>query len=58
MMIILGAALVCVAGYYFAGGMQQGITIFEWEENMKAVLEDPLPDILISIHGKQYRYLD
>ena len=41
MMIILGAALVCVAGYYFAGGMQQGITIFEWEENMKAVLEDP-----------------
>ena len=41
MMIILGAALVCIAGYYFAGGMQHGITIFKWEENMKTVLATP-----------------
>lgn len=64
MMIILGAALVCVAGYYFAGGMQQGITIFEWEENMKAVLEDPFAGYFnqytwktISILGLIYLWL-
>lgn len=40
-MILLGAVLIGIAGYYLAGGMRPGITIFEWEENMKTVLADP-----------------
>ena len=30
-MILLGAVLISIAGYYLAGGMRPGITIFEWE---------------------------
>ena len=40
-LILLGAVLAGIAGYYFAGGMRQGITIFEWEENMKIVMAAP-----------------
>lgn len=54
-MVLLGAVLTGIAGYYLAGGMRQGITIFEWEENMKTVLADiRLQVILINIHGRQY----
>lgn len=40
-LILVEAVLAGIAGYYFAGGMRQGITIFEWEENMKIIMADP-----------------